>query len=163
MIAMALLCDPDVLIADEPTTALDVTIQAQILDLVRELRDERGMGVILITHDLGVVAGICDRIVVMYAGRVVEEAPTDDLFAKPWHPYTAALLRSVPRLDDEAHGRLANIAGIPPRLDRGPFHACTFVPRCTLANDACHRGDPPLSDAPGGRRRRCVLPAEDVR
>ena len=163
MIAMALLCDPDVLIADEPTTALDVTIQAQILDLIRELRSERGMGVILITHDLGVVAGMCDRIVVMYAGRIVEEAPTDDLFAEPWHPYTAALLRSVPRLDGEPHAKLASIAGLPPRLDRGPFRECTFAPRCAYVHDACRVGDPELVVAAPRRRRRCVLPVEEVR
>ncbi len=163
MIAMALLCDPELLIADEPTTALDVTIQAQILDLVKELRDERGMGVILITHDLGVVAGMCDRILVMYAGRVVEEAPTDELFAKPWHPYTAALLRSVPRLDSSAHGKLASIAGLPPRLDRGPFRKCTFLPRCAFVHESCRHGDPVLEQAAPGRLRRCVLPKEDVR
>ena len=163
MIAMALLCDPDVLIADEPTTALDVTIQAQILDLVKELRRERGMGVILVTHDLGVVAGVCDRTLVMYAGRVVEEASTDALFEQPMHPYTAALLRSVPRIDSTAHARLASIAGLPPRLDRGPFRECTFLPRCGQAHDACRSGDPVLETLANGRRRRCVLPAEDVR
>jgi oligopeptide transport system ATP-binding protein len=163
MIAMALLCDPDVLIADEPTTALDVTIQAQILELLADLRRERGMAVILITHDLGVVAGTCDRVVVMYAGRVVEEAPTRDLFARPAHPYTAALLASVPRLDSEAHGRLRSIAGLPPRLDRGPFTACTFVPRCGLKRPECEQGEPPLAPRGPERAARCVLPPEQIR
>jgi oligopeptide transport system ATP-binding protein len=163
MIAMALLCDPDVLIADEPTTALDVTIQAQILELLASLRKERGMAIILVTHDLGVVAGTCDRVLVMYAGRVVEEAPTRELFARPAHPYTAALLRSVPRLDSMAHARLTSIEGLPPRLDRGPFSACTFVPRCAFAHEACERGDPALVAYAPGRTRRCVLPVEQVR
>jgi len=162
MIAMALLCDPELLIADEPTTALDVTIQAQILELLKELRDERGMGIILITHDLGVVAGMCDRVIVMYAGRVVEEAPTHELFARPQHPYTQALLRSVPRLDEAMHATLFSIEGLPPRLDKGPFTACTFAPRCPLVREACHAGEPPLEHKGAGRRRRCVVPVEDL-
>ena len=162
MIAMALLCDPALLIADEPTTALDVTIQAQILDLLRELRRERGMSIIFITHDLGVVAGICDRILVMYAGRVVEEAPTRELFKNPTHPYTLALLRSVPRVDGAAHGRLANIEGRPPRLDR-VFSECTFAPRCAFRRDQCLKGEPALVAFAPGRLRRCVAPAEEVR
>ncbi len=164
MIAMALLCDPKVLIADEPTTALDVTIQAQILELLKELRAERDMAIILITHDLGVVAGMCDRVMVMYAGRILEEAPVRDLFARPAHPYTAALLRSVPRLDEGVHGHeLASIEGLPPRLDRGPFTACTFAPRCGLVRDACLAGEPPLEGFAADRLRRCVVPVEDVR
>jgi oligopeptide transport system ATP-binding protein len=163
MIAMALLCDPDVLIADEPTTALDVTIQAQILELLADLRRERGMAIILITHDLGVVAGTCDRVLVMYAGRVVEEAPTRDLFAKPAHPYTAALLHSVPRLDGAAHAHLASIEGLPPRLDRGPFTACAFLPRCKQVRQECSRGEPALAPRGPGRASRCVLKAEEVR
>jgi oligopeptide transport system ATP-binding protein len=159
---MALLCDPDLLIADEPTTALDVTIQAQILELLRELRDERGMAIILITHDLGVVAGMCDRILVMYAGRIVEEASAEDLFARPTHPYTAALLKSVPRLDEARHETLASIEGLPPRLDRGPFTACTFAPRCAMVRDACRDGEPSLEAFAPGRRRRCVAPVEEV-
>ncbi|MFM8385422.1 MAG: ABC transporter ATP-binding protein [Planctomycetia bacterium] len=157
MIAMALLCDPDVLVADEPTTALDVTIQAQILDLLADLRRERGMAVILVTHDLGVVAGCCDRVVVMYAGRVVEEAATGPLFAQPMHPYTQALLASVPRLSGEAHGRLASIGGLPPRLDRGPFRACAFLPRCSQRRAACEAGEPALQGRGTGRWSRCVL------
>ena len=162
MIAMALLCDPELLIADEPTTALDVTIQAQILELLKELRDERGMGIILITHDLGVVAGMCDRVIVMYAGRVVEEAPTHELFASPAHPYTQALLKSVPRLDEAMHGTLYSIEGLPPRLDKGPFTGCTFAPRCPLVRDACLDGEPALVEGEGGRRRRCVVAVEDL-
>jgi len=162
MIAMALLCDPELLIADEPTTALDVTIQAQILELLKELRDERGMAIILITHDLGVVAGMCDRVMVMYAGRIVEEASTADLYASPTHPYTKALLESVPRLDEHGHARLQSIEGLPPRLDRGAFDACTFAPRCDLARDACRVAEPPLETFADGRRRRCVLPPEEV-
>ena len=161
MIAMALLCDPAVLIADEPTTALDVTIQAQILDLLADLRRERGMAVVLVTHDLGVVAGVADRILVMYAGRVVEEASTRDLFARPTHPYTLGLLQSVPRVAGAAHTRLAHIEGIPPRLDR-PFTACPFAPRCAFVRDACRAGVPPLV-VEDGRARRCVVPAEEVR
>jgi oligopeptide transport system ATP-binding protein len=163
MIAMALLCDPDVLIADEPTTALDVTIQAQILELLKSLRDERGMAIILITHDLGVVAGTCDRVIVMYAGRIVEEAPTGALYADPTHPYTRLLLESVPRLDEHGHARLRSIEGLPPRLDRGPFSSCTFAPRCPLAGDACLDGEPPLTAFGEGRARRCVLTAEEVK
>jgi oligopeptide transport system ATP-binding protein len=162
MIAMALLCDPALLIADEPTTALDVTIQAQILELLDGLRRERGMAIVLVTHDLGVVAGVCDRVLVMYAGRIVEEGPTRELFARPLHPYTKALLASVPRLDSAGQGRLTSIEGLPPRLDRGPFDACTFAPRCPKVHDACRAGEPPLTDAGPGRRRRCVLPAEEV-
>ncbi len=164
MIAMALLCDPEILIADEPTTALDVTIQAQILELLASLREERGMAIILVTHDLGVVAGTCDRVIVMYAGRVVEEAPTKDLYARPTHPYTKALLRSVPRLDERGHVTLESIEGLPPRLDRGPFEACTFAPRCELVRDGCYEGEPVLESLDGGRRRRrCILPVEEVR
>jgi oligopeptide/dipeptide ABC transporter ATP-binding protein len=161
MIAMALLCDPALLIADEPTTALDVTIQAQILDLLSGLRRERGMAIVLVTHDLGVVAGFCDRILVMYAGRIVEEAPTRELFASPTHPYTKALLASVPRADGAVHGRLAHIEGIPPRLDR-PFTACPFAPRCGFVRDRCLAGVPELLPAGPGRTRRCVVPVEEI-
>ncbi len=162
MIAMALLCDPEVLIADEPTTALDVTIQAQILELLKELRDERGMGIILITHDLGVVAGMCDRVIVMYAGRIVEQAPTHELYASPQHPYTQALLKSVPRLDEAMHEHLFSIEGLPPRLDKGPFTGCTFAPRCPQVRDACHQGEPALEETSPGRHRRCVVPLGEL-
>jgi oligopeptide transport system ATP-binding protein len=161
MIAMALLCDPALLIADEPTTALDVTIQAQILDLLRGLRRERSMSIVLVTHDLGVVAGFCDRILVMYAGRIVESASTRDLFKRPTHPYTKALLASVPRVDGAVHGRLAHIDGLPPRLDR-PFAQCPFAPRCAFVRDACRAGVPPLLAAGPGRTRRCVVPVEEI-
>ena len=162
MIAMALLCDPDVLIADEPTTALDVTIQAQILELLNELREERGMAIIFITHDLGVVAGMCDRVLVMYAGRIVEEAPTKELFATPHHPYTQALLQSVPRLDADTHTKLFSIEGLPPRLDRDPFRACTFEPRCPVAREVCREEEPALVESGTGRKRRCALTVEEL-
>jgi peptide/nickel transport system ATP-binding protein len=161
MIAMALSCQPDVLIADEPTTALDVTVQAQILNLLLDLRTEQGLSILLITHDLGVVASSCDHVLVMYAGRIVEEAPTRDLFSKAHHPYTRALLNSVPRADVKGRGRLDALHGLPPRLDLGPFHACTFAPRCPLVQARCHEGEPALTPTDSGRRRRCVLtPAE---
>jgi len=163
MIAMALLCDPELLIADEPTTALDVTVQAQILELLSELRRERGLSILLITHDLGVVATTCDRALVMYAGRVVELAPAAELFARPLHPYTAALMQSLPRLDAKPGTRLESIAGMPPRLDQGPFRECSFAPRCRFVHDACRLADPPLTEAGPGRLRRCVLPAEKLR
>jgi oligopeptide/dipeptide ABC transporter ATP-binding protein len=162
MIAMALLCNPELLIADEPTTALDVTIQAQILDLLRELVRERGLSVLLVTHDLGVVAELSNRMLVMYAGRIVESGPSREILGNPLHPYTLALLRSVPRLDARASGRLESIAGMPPRLDRGPFTECSFAPRCRSVHDACMKEDPPLVTLSGGRARRCVLPPERV-
>jgi oligopeptide/dipeptide ABC transporter ATP-binding protein len=143
MIAMAIACRPKVLIADEPTTALDVTIQAQILDLLRDLVAEQGMGLILITHDLGVVAGICERTNVMYAGRFVETATTMDLFATPRHPYTVGLLRSVPRLDASRKERLAPIAGAPRDLTTYP-DTCAFAPRCWRAVNESNEKVPPL-------------------
>ncbi len=143
MIAIALACDPVLLIADEPTTALDVTIQAQILDLLKRLRDERGMAVLLITHDLGVVAGTCSRVMVMYAGRAVEEASVDDLFAFPRHPYTRGLLGSLPRLDEVEGAKLLPIAGLPPDLSRIP-PGCPFHPRCGHLVARCSSEEPPL-------------------
>jgi oligopeptide/dipeptide ABC transporter ATP-binding protein len=150
MIAMALACNPDVLIADEPTTALDVTIQAQILDLMRELRDTLGTAIILITHDMGVVAENCDRVVVMYAGRKVEEANVDDLFEHPAHPYTRGLLGSIPSLDlatrtVPARSRLNEIKGMVPSLFNLP-KGCTFAPRCALATDQCRAMAPRLDE-----------------
>jgi oligopeptide transport system ATP-binding protein len=136
MIAMALLCNPRLLIADEPTTALDVTIQAQILDLMRRLKRDSGTSIILITHDLGVVAGMADRVMVMYAGRVMESAPVRSLFATPHHPYTIGLLRSVPRLDASDKGALVPIPGQPPDLARRA-PGCPFVDRCGFATDVC--------------------------
>ena len=148
MIAMALSCNPKVLIADEPTTALDVTIQAQILDLIRDLRERLGTAVVLITHDLGVVAENADRIVVMYAGRKVEEASVDELFDHPGHPYTKGLLGSIPQLDAAAlaaaeRPRLTEIKGMVPSLARLP-QGCTFAPRCGFATDQCRTLYPPL-------------------
>ena len=143
MIAMALSCNPKLLIADEPTTALDVTIQAQILDLIKNLRSEFGMAVILITHDLGVVAGICDKIAVMYAGYVVEYSPAADLFKDPRHPYTLGLLKSIPRIDEVRKEKLVPIEGLPPDLiDMPP--GCPFAPRCPYRVDRSIHQNPPL-------------------
>ncbi|MGQ9599577.1 MAG: ABC transporter ATP-binding protein [Anaerolineae bacterium] len=143
MIAMALACNPQLLIADEPTTALDVTIQAQILDLVKRLRDEIGMAIIWITHDLGVVAGLADRMMVMYAGHVVEEAPVKEMYADPRHPYTLGLLGSLPRLDEARAERLQSIEGLPPDLISLP-PGCPFEPRCVYAIERCRLERPPL-------------------
>ncbi len=161
-IAMALLCGPELLIADEPTTMLDVTIQAQILELLRELRRERNMSILFITHDLGVVAELADRVVVMYAGRVVEEALTQDLFREPLHPYTEALLQSTPRIDQPGGGKLSPIGGLPPRLGLEPVRACTFAPRCARVRAACHDGEPKLLTIATTRRRRCIAPLEEM-
>jgi oligopeptide/dipeptide ABC transporter ATP-binding protein len=136
MIAMALSCDPQILIADEPTTALDVTIQAQILEIIKDLSKEMGTAVILITHDLGVVAGMCDKVGVMYAGRMVEQADTKQLFANPQHPYTQGLIQSVPRLDQDPGQRLYSIEGQPPSVIDLP-DCCPFWPRCSKAMDKC--------------------------
>jgi oligopeptide/dipeptide ABC transporter ATP-binding protein len=148
MIAMALACKPDLLIADEPTTALDVTIQAQILDLMRELQENSGTAIILITHDMGVVAENADRVVVMYAGRKVEDAASDDLFACPGHPYTRGLLGSLPNLEkaaraDARRARLNEIKGMVPSLARLP-QGCSFAPRCGFATEQCRAAFPPL-------------------
>jgi peptide/nickel transport system ATP-binding protein len=145
MIAMALACDPEILIADEPTTALDVTIQAQILNLMRELRDRTRAAIILITHDLGVVAEMAQRVVVMYAGRKVEEASVFDLFDKPMHPYTLGLLNSMPRLDDSASKRLVEIPGMVPSM-RTEIVGCAFAPRCASATERCTQEAPTLKD-----------------
>jgi oligopeptide transport system ATP-binding protein len=143
MIAMALTCNPQILIADEPTTALDVTIQAQIVDLVKRLRDELGMAVIWITHDLGVIAGLADRMIVMYGGFIIEEAPVKLLYSNPQHPYTLGLLGSLPRLDTNERHRLVSIEGLPPVLFNRP-KACPFYPRCTYHVDRCLHENPPL-------------------
>ena len=153
MIAMALSCDPLLLIADEPTTALDVTIQAQILDLMRKLQQERGTAVILITHDLGVVAGMSDRIQVMYAGTVVERADTYELFGNPRHPYTLGLLNSIPRLDSVKH-KLDPIRGMPPDLIDLP-DMCPFAPRCDFAEEICERKHPGLREPIPGHLVSC--------
>ena len=141
MIAIALACDPDVLIADEPTTALDVTIQAQILELVKDLRQKLGMSIIWITHDLGVIAGIADRVMVMYGGQVVEQGPVIELFANPQHPYTRALLQTIPKLTGAREARLKVIEGQPPILT-GPLTACPFRARCDYRHDACDAVNP---------------------
>jgi peptide/nickel transport system ATP-binding protein len=144
LIAMALACEPKLLIADEPTTALDVTIQAQILDLVRALRAKTGAAIMLITHDLGVVAETAQRVIVMYAGRKAEEAPVEELFARPLHPYTRGLLSSVPRLGTaDARHELAEIPGVVPSLKEN-IKGCLFAPRCTFATGRCHSENPPL-------------------
>ncbi len=142
MIAMALACDPEVLIADEPTTALDVTIQAQILELVKDLRRKLGMAIIWITHDLGVIAGIADRVMVMYGGQVVEHAPVRELFENPQHPYTRALLETIPTVRGKRAPRLRVIEGQPPMLGAEPA-SCPFRPRCVHALDICARANPP--------------------
>ena len=149
MIAMGLACNPQLLIADEPTTALDVTIQAQIVDLVKRLRDEIGMAIIWITHDLGVIAGLADRMMVMYAGHVVEEADVKELYANPRHPYTIGLLGSLPRLDEIREERLTSIEGLPPDLISPP-PGCPFEPRCVYAIEKCKTERPEL--APVGPR-----------
>ncbi|MBY8974233.1 ABC transporter ATP-binding protein [Rhodobacteraceae bacterium NNCM2] len=143
MIAIALACDPQVLIADEPTTALDVTIQAQILDLIRKLRQELGMAIVWITHDLGVVAGIADRVAVMYGGAIVEEAPVGELFDNPRHPYTRSLLKTMPSIEPGAPHKLYSIPGQPPHLGAKP-QSCPFAPRCGEAFEQCLRSNPPL-------------------
>jgi peptide/nickel transport system ATP-binding protein/oligopeptide transport system ATP-binding protein len=154
MIAMALSCSPDLLIADEPTTALDVTVQAQVLGLLREIQGETGMAIILITHDLGVVAGMADHVAVMYAGRVVEHAPVAAIFDDPQHPYTLGLLGSIPRVE-ENRDRLLAIEGVlppPGSLPRG----CRFHPRCVFGVDACTRADPPLLELASLHRAACI-------
>ena len=161
MIAMALVCHPQILIADEPTTALDVTIQAQILELLDRLQRELGMAVMLITHDLGVVAGTADRVAVMYAGQVVELATTPDLFARPAHPYTEGLMASIPRLDAPRE-RLHTIPGQVPAATRWPA-GCRFHPRCPHAWDRCRTEEPPLLDAGAGHQSRCWLVEEPQR
>ena len=153
MIAMALSCKPELLIADEPTTALDVTIQAQILELIKELKAETGTSVILITHDLGVVAGMTDHLIVMYAGKIFEQAPTKDLFARPGNPYTRGLLRSVPDPTDDAE-TLYQIPGQPPDLARLP-PGCPFAPRCERAEEICTREFPPVVELTPNHRSLC--------
>jgi oligopeptide transport system ATP-binding protein len=159
MIAMALACEPELLIADEPTTALDVTIQAQILELLQQLVKEEGMALILITHALGVVAGLCENIAVMYGGRFVETATTANLFRNPQHPYTEALLQAVPRLDEEGHHRLTAIDGLPPKLDV-PFTACPFEPRCAVREAVCLDGVPELHRSGPDHANACRIRQE---
>jgi oligopeptide/dipeptide ABC transporter ATP-binding protein len=163
MIALALSCNPDLLIADEPTTALDVTIQAQILELIKRLKADFRSAVVLITHDLGVVADIADRILVMYAGRIVEEGDKEQIFYDPQHPYTWGLLGSIARLDRPKPRRLTAIAGQPPSLINRP-QGCNFRPRCPQAFDRCHLEEPPLTQKAGdGQLDACHLSVEDKR
>ncbi|MCB8938595.1 MAG: ABC transporter ATP-binding protein [Ardenticatenaceae bacterium] len=143
MIAMALSCNPSILIADEPTTALDVTIQAQIVDLVKRLQEEMGMAIIWITHDLGIVAGMVDKVSVMYAGFIVEQGPVRDVYKKTSHPYTLGLLESIPKLDSKEKTRLYTIKGLPPDLLQEP-NSCPFAPRCPFVIDKCRQENPPL-------------------
>ena len=157
MIAMALLCEPELLIADEPSTALDVTVQAQILDLFRELKDVTGTAIVMITHDLGVVAGICDRVMVMYAGRFVEQGDVKDIFYDPQHPYTRGLLSSMPRLDADGHQQLSAIPGQPPNLQDLPL-GCSFQARCSYRFEPCVEDpNPPLVGIGTGRTKACHL------
>ena len=158
MIAIGLACNPKLLIADEPTTALDVTIQAQIVDLVKELRQKLGMSVVWITHDLALIAGLVDRVVVLYAGTVVEDAPVDDLYANPSHPYTRGLLASIPKISDTPSARLSSIGGTPPEPGRRP-KGCPFAPRCPLAEAICHEKVPKLEpiDHNGAHRTACFV------
>ena len=154
MIAMALITHPELLIADEPTTALDVTVQAQILELIKKFQRETGMAVIFVTHDLGVVSGLCDRVLVMYAGRVVESTDTRTLFRTPRHPYTRALQRSIPGLQPKG-AELYTIPGLPPDLSK-PHPGCAFAPRCEAAADACHATDPQLAALTPGHATACL-------
>jgi oligopeptide transport system ATP-binding protein len=153
MIAMALALEPELIIADEPTTALDVTVQAQVMDLLAELQREYNMGLILITHDLGVVADVADKIAVMYAGRIVEDAPVHDIYANPAHPYTKGLLQSIPRLDQKGQ-ELYAIKGLPPNLTRIPA-GCAFNPRCPMAQDVCRTDVPALHPVGPARGSAC--------
>ena len=154
MIAMALITQPELLIADEPTTALDVTVQAQILELIKKRQRQHGMAVIFITHDLAVVSELCDRVQVMYAGRIVERAPTRALFAAPRHPYTQALQRSIPALQPKG-GTLYSIPGLPPDLSK-PLAGCAFAPRCEFATDVCRAGDVALASLASGHESACA-------
>ncbi|HZC05490.1 MAG TPA: ABC transporter ATP-binding protein [Ktedonobacterales bacterium] len=157
MIAIALSCNPKLLIADEPTTALDVTIQAQVLDLMKGLAQEFNTATLLITHDLGVVAGTCDRVAVMYAGRIVESAPTRTMFKNPAHPYTQALLNAVPRADTPRGAKLAAIGGQPPNLVNLP-KGCPFAPRCRKAQARCRQELPPLETVGPNQQAACFYP-----
>ena len=154
MIAMGLSNEPSLIIADEPTTALDVTVQASIIELLRDLNRERHMAVILITHNLAVVASLCTRVIVMYAGRIVESGPTRQIFKSPQHPYTWSLLRSLPRVDEQKHERLLNIRGLPPDMTNLP-PGCKFHPRCRFRVERCFREEPPLGEVDPEQYARC--------
>ncbi|MDO9545392.1 MAG: ABC transporter ATP-binding protein [Pelolinea sp.] len=159
MIAMALMCSPEILIADEPTTALDVTIQAQIIDMVRKLRDDFDMSIIWITHDLGIIANLAQRVIVMYAGYIIEEAYVKDLYKKPLHPYTIGLLNSLPRLDMKEKEKLNTIEGIPPVMYK-ETNLCPFAPRCQFAIDKCLNENPPLERFDNKRSVACWVDVE---
>ena len=161
MIAMGLICHPQLLIADEPTTALDVTIQAQILDLMKSLQKKTGMGIIFITHNLGVVADICDKVSVMYAGKIVEQGPVDDIFYEPAHPYTKGLLRSMPRVDAQSYERLIPIEGTPVDM-LNPPEGCPFAPRCEKCMKICLKKMPPYVEISDKHRSACWLCVEDL-
>ena len=162
MIAMALSCSPSILIADEPTTALDVTVQAQIIDLVKDLRDRFGMAVIWITHDLGVIAGLAERVIVMYAGYIVERGNVDDIYDDPRHPYTLALLKSLPRIDRKGNGRLPVIPGMPPDL-LGLPSGCPFARRCAFAVERCRAENPALAPVGAGHEAACWVDVSNGR
>jgi oligopeptide/dipeptide ABC transporter ATP-binding protein len=163
MIAMGLSCEPKLLIADEPTTALDVTIQAQIVDLVKRLQEEMGMSIIWISHDLGVVAGLADRVLVMYSGFIVEEAEADELYENPLHPYTLGLLESLPGMDMGARKtKLFSIPGIPPFLNKLP-QGCPFLPRCGYAKEQCRLQNPPLVERHPGHKVACWVDVTEAR
>ncbi|HRA64556.1 MAG TPA: ABC transporter ATP-binding protein [Caldilinea sp.] len=159
MIAMALTCNPSVLIADEPTTALDVTIQAQIVELIKDLQQKLGMAIIWISHNLALVAGVVDKVIVMYSGYIVEQAPVDDLYERPAHPYTMGLLQAIPSLDQRNQERLASIEGMPPDL-RAPAVACPFAPRCPYVVDQCLQAVPPLQPVGPHHTAACWRAAE---
>ncbi len=161
MIAMGLSNEPALLIADEPTTALDVTVQASIIELLRDLNRELGAAVILITHNLSVVASLCQRVIVMYAGRIVEEGPTRAIFKNPQHPYTWSLLRSIPRVDERSHEKLVSISGLPPDLSNPP-PGCKFHPRCRFRIDKCFTEEPNLDDVGDGQSARCWVLMRNV-
>ena len=161
MIAMGLSNEPSLLIADEPTTALDVTVQASIIELLRDLNREMGAAVILITHNLSVVASLCQRVVVMYAGRIVEEGPTRAIFKNPQHPYTWSLLRSIPRADERTHKKLVSISGLPPDMGNLP-PGCKFHPRCRFRIDKCMTEEPTLDDVGDDQRSRCWVLMKNV-
>ncbi|MFD1849795.1 ABC transporter ATP-binding protein [Oceanobacillus bengalensis] len=160
LIAIALACNPKLLIADEPTTALDVTIQAQILELMRDIQKKYGTAIIMITHDLGVVSQMADKVLVMYSGRIVEEGSVEDIFYRPSMPYTWSLLRSLPRLDAEAHERLINIEGQPPNLVSPP-KGCNFHPRCPFSTEQCLEVDPELTVRGDGHFAACILSGQE--
>jgi oligopeptide transport system ATP-binding protein len=162
MIAMALVCTPQILIADEPTTALDVTIQAQIVELAKALRDDLGMAIIWITHDLGIIAGLTDEVAVMYGGFIIEMAPVRELYGHPNHPYTLGLLGSLPRMDETGQRRLVSIDGLPPVLLEKP-NFCPFAPRCKYVVDRCGKENPPLMQISPDHRVACWVNPETGR